>query len=311
MFSRRNIRVKVMQTLYSLEAGEYGKIPGDAAAKVLDKNIEQSRQLFTYLVYCITEIARYAEVDAQQRSSKHLPTRSDLEVNTKIANNGIVLSILQDASFRNAVKNYNLASITDGELIKKSYHSLVSSAEYGSYISAPEGVKSAEKKILQFIFSDIILLSSDFISHLEENFIHWEDDGDMMILLMNAFFQKPGAFNFDEILSDEKRVFGRELLESVNDKKDYCLELIRPKLKNWDMERVAALDMILMQMGVCEFLYFDTIPPKVTINEYIDLAKEYSTPQSGHFINGILDNIHKELLAANRIHKKNYKNSTF
>jgi N utilization substance protein B len=94
------------------------------------------------------------------------------------------------------------------------------------------------------------------------------------------------------------------------DKNEYCLEIIKPKLKNWDSERIAALDMILIKMGVCELLYFETIPPKVTINEYIDLAKEYSTEQSGHFINGILDNIHKELLAQNKIHKKNFKNST-
>ncbi len=85
--------------------------------------------------------------------------------------------------------------------------------------------------------------------------------------------------------------------------------LIRPKLKNWDAERIATLDMILMQMGVCEFLYFETIPPKVTINEYIDLAKEYSTPQSGQFVNGILDNIHKELVQENKMHKVNFKAS--
>ena len=88
------------------------------------------------------------------------------------------------------------------------------------------------------------------------------------------------------------------------------MELIKPKLMNWDAERIASLDMILMQMGVCEFLYFETIPTKVTINEYIDLAKEYSTPQSGHFVNGILDNIHKELTTENKIHKKNFRNST-
>ena len=112
------------------------------------------------------------------------------------------------------------------------------------------------------------------------------------------------------MLTIEKSDFANSLLETVIQKKDHCLELIKPKLKNWDAERIAALDMILMQMGVCEFLYFETIPPKVTINEYIDLAKDYSTPQSGHFVNGILDNIHKELLAENKIHKKNFKNST-
>jgi len=96
----------------------------------------------------------------------------------------------------------------------------------------------------------------------------------------------------------------------VISKKEYCMTLIKPKLNNWDAERIAALDMILMQMGVCEFLFFDTIPPKVTISEYIDLAKEYSTPQSGHFVNGILDNIHKELVSENKIHKKNFRNTT-
>jgi N utilization substance protein B len=93
----------------------------------------------------------------------------------------------------------------------------------------------------------------------------------------------------------------------VLEKKEATMELIRPKLKNWDADRIATLDMILMEMGVCEFLYFETIPPKVTINEYIDLAKEYSTNQSGQFVNGILDNIHKDLLKDERMHKVNFK----
>ena len=122
--------------------------------------------------------------------------------------------------------------------------------------------------------------------------------------------QKPAAFNFEEIVGKEKMDFAIDLLECAIDKRSHMLEMIKPKLKNWDAERIASLDMILMQMGVCEFLYFETIPPRVTINEYIDLAKEYSTEQSGHFVNGILDNIHKELLAQNKIHKTNYKNST-
>ncbi|MBS1660144.1 MAG: transcription antitermination factor NusB, partial [Bacteroidetes bacterium] len=97
------------------------------------------------------------------------------------------------------------------------------------------------------------------------------------------------------------------LLVTVREKKEVLQDLIRPKLKNWDPERIATLDMILMQMGVAEFLYFETIPPKVTINEYIDLAKEYSTPQSGQFVNGILDNIHKDLVRDEKMHKINFK----
>jgi N utilization substance protein B len=95
------------------------------------------------------------------------------------------------------------------------------------------------------------------------------------------------------------------------DKKEYALELIKPKLRNWDSDRIALLDMLLMQMGVCELLYFETIPTKVTINEYIDLAKDYSTPQSGQFVNGILDGLHKELLAEGKIRKVDFKKKTY
>ena len=102
--------------------------------------------------------------------------------------------------------------------------------------------------------------------------------------------------------------FAKILLLTAQEKKELTMEMIRPKLKNWEPERIAAVDMILMRMGVCEFLFFETIPPKVTINEYIDLAKEYSTNQSGQFVNGILDNIHKDLLREDKLHKVSFKN---
>jgi N utilization substance protein B len=121
------------------------------------------------------------------------------------------------------------------------------------------------------------------------------------------YFNKPNDFNFANILSDEKRKFSEDLLETVIDKHEYVMELIKPKLKNWDADRIASLDLIILQMGVCEFLFFETIPTKVTINEYIDIAKAYSTVQSGQFVNGLLDNIHKELTAENKIVKKNHK----
>jgi N utilization substance protein B len=109
------------------------------------------------------------------------------------------------------------------------------------------------------------------------------------------------------MINGEKKDFAINLLKAVHEKSEHLQTLIIPKLKNWDPERIALLDMILMKMGVAEFLYFETIPPKVTINEYIDLAKEYSTPQSGQFVNGILDNIHKELVADGKMQKVDYK----
>jgi N utilization substance protein B len=129
----------------------------------------------------------------------------------------------------------------------------------------------------------------------------------MLVQILVNFLQKSSNTNFNEIVSPDKKEFAFLLLESVESKNDHLQSLIVPKLKNWDPERIALVDMILMKMGVSEFLYFETIPPKVTINEYIDLAKDYSTQQSGQFVNGILDNIHKELVQQGLMQKVVYK----
>lgn len=309
MLSRRNIRVKVMQALYSIETMNNETRPGEPL-QILKKNIEHSQHLFTYLVYFIIEVARFAEKDAAQKAQKHLPSVNDLNINTKISGNEVVWAIIENTSFQKSVEQFKIKYSIDDELVRKAYLALVSSPEYNEYTSLKLREKRSERKILEYIFASLMLEEDNFISDIEEKFIHWDDDAEMMITLMNGFLQKPALFNFGEMVSREKMDFAIDLMECVIDKKGFCLELIKPKLKNWDAERIASLDMILMQMGVCEFMYFETIPPKVTINEYIDLAKEYSTEQSGHFVNGILDNIHKELLSQNKINKKNFKNST-
>lgn len=309
MLSRRNIRVKVMQALYSIESMNNETRPGEAL-QILKRNIEHSQHLFTYLVCFITEVARFAEKDAAQKAQKHLPSANDLNINTKISGNEVIWAIIENVSFQKSLEQFKIKNAIDEELVRKAYLALVVSTEYKEYIEFKSRDKRSEKKILEYIFANLMLPDENFISDIEEKFIHWDDDAEMMITLMNGFLQKPASFNFGEMVSREKMDFAIDLMECVIDKKEYCLELIKPKLKNWDAERIASLDMILMQMGVCEFMYFETIPPKVTINECIDLAKEYSTEQSGHFVNGILDNIHKELLAQDKIHKKNFKNST-
>ena len=309
MLSRRNIRVKVMQALYSIESMNNETRPGEAL-QILKQNIEQSRYLFAYLISFIIEVARFAERDAVKRAQKHLPSVDDLNTNTKISGNEIVWLIIDNVYFKKTVEHFKVKHLMDDELIKKTYLQLTTSPEYKEYIQIKARDKRSEKKILEYIFDNLMLPEEFFLSDVEEKFIHWDDDVDMMITLMASLLQKPASFNFEEIIGKEKIDFAIELMECVIDKKNFTLDLIKPKLKNWDAERIASLDMILMQMGACEFLYFETIPPRVTINEYIDLAKEYSTEQSGHFVNGILDNIHKELLSQNKIHKKNFKNST-
>lgn len=309
MISRRNIRVKVMQTLYSMDRVSGEMKPGEPQ-NILRKKIDQSSQLFTYLIYFITEVARYAEKDALKKASKHLPTADDLTINTKISGNELLWKILEEPSFKASVANAKLNSMLDTELVRKIYQSLVETPEYKEYIEEQARDKKTEKKMLDFIFCNLMLPNENFIAHIEELFINWDDDGEMMQTLVLNYLNRPGQQSFHDILSKEKWEFARNLLATVQEKSEYTLELIKPKLNNWDADRIAALDLIILRMGVCEFLYFETIPTKVTINEYIDLAKDYSTVQSGQFVNGLLDNIHKELMAENKIDKKSFKNST-
>jgi len=306
MISRRNIRVKVMQTLYSIEAREHSQKPGEET-RILQKHFDSTRQLFVYLIHFITEVARYAETDSRVRSSKHLPTDQDMNVNIRLAGNEVLWKILEDASFQKALAIDKPHLMINNELVKKIYQELVTTEEYKKYIIDQAREKKSEKDILEFIFTDLMLPNDLFVSYAEEHFTNWDDDIEMLNQFMMAYLSKPQSVNFQDMLGKEKWDFAKGLLQTVIEKKETTMELIKPKLNNWDAERIATLDMILMEMGVCEFLYFETIPPKVTINEYIDLAKEYSTEQSGHFVNGILDNIHKELVKDNKMHKVNFK----
>ncbi len=306
MISRRNIRVKVMQTLYTCSTRD-GDMTKEEAIRTLDKHVDQSRQLFVFLIYIITEVARYAEADSRLRASKHLPTAEDLKVNTKLAGNQLLWQILENASYKEVLKELKTELLTHDEWVKKLYQELTETDVYKQYIAKPGREKKEEKEILEFIFTDLMLPNEDFISFIEEHFLHWEDDCEMINILMLSFLQKPHNSDFQHFVSAEKMKFARDLLISVIEKEEITTTYVSAKLQNWDPERTAALDMILMRMGICEFLFFETIPPKVTINEYIDLAKDYSTPQSGHFVNGILDSIHKELVTQNKLHKVSFK----
>jgi len=295
-----------MQTIYTLSTLEQEVKPGEPI-KLLQKHFDSSRELFLYLTYFLTEVAGYAETDAYVRSNKHLPSKEDLNVNTKIAGNEVLWKIKENASYQSETAKAKPEHRIDKELVRKIYVQLTETEEYKTYIQSAERVAREEKTILEFILNSLLLENELFISHLEENFINWDDDSEMIVQVARNMLQQPDTINFSEVLSAEKWTFAKSLLQTALEKQEHLESYIIPRLKNWDAERIAALDMIIMKMGVSEFLYFETIPPKVTINEYIDIAKEYSTQQSGQFVNGILDNIHKELVQQNKMHKIDFK----
>ncbi|MES2645233.1 MAG: transcription antitermination factor NusB [Bacteroidota bacterium] len=307
MISRRIIRVKVMQSIYAIRSSNHPEFTTGDAEKILKKQFGLTLSLFTYQVWFLTEVARYAEIDARNRGSKHLPTKEDLSVPVKIAGNELLWRILESEVYKDATAIYKPQLLDSEDWVRQVYNKLVASTEYAVYNTTEGREKKNEREILEFIFNDLMLANEDFVSFIEDHFNNWDDDADMLRMLILQYLQKPGILQFKEMISKEKFDFGKELLDVVENRIELLDEWIKPKLRNWDAERLALLDMILLQMGVAEFLYFETIPPKVTINEYIDLAKAYSTPQSGQFINGILDSVRKELENQQRLNKVAFK----
>jgi N utilization substance protein B len=303
MMNRRNIRIKVMQVLYMVEAENQA-----SPSSLLQKEFDKTRNLFVFLVHLIHQVALYAEVEAGQRASKNLPDQADLSVNIKLAGNTIVWQTLENENFKKALDIVKPQQWMQEEMVKGLFRQLSETPEYAVYISEESREKLKEKEILKYIFGTLILNSENALDYIDEHFTNWEDEGDVMIGFILNYIQKPTSIDFLDLVGDEKNKFAKDLLATAMEKKTITEDIIKPTLKNWDPERIAVIDMILLRLGVCELMYFDTIPTKVTINEYIDLGKEYSTEQSGHFVNGILDHIHKDLVNTGKIQKISHKN---
>jgi N utilization substance protein B len=307
MISRRNIRVKVMQTLYSLSTVDpegLKKSVQQTGASILNEKLERSLDLFTTIILYTTQVAQYAEQDAHLRASKYLPTVKDLVVNTKVAGNEAVWQVLSNETFTEKVKAAHIEQEINKDWVRKLYLDLVKTPEYEAYITEESREPKSELAMFRFIWEGVMLKNESFVEQLADDLPGWEDDFPMLGMLMDNFFRGIKKVNFLSLISGEKQQYALELLRTVLDKEEYSMELIRPKLVNWEAERVAVIDLILLRMGLAELLYFPTIPTKVTINEYIDLAKMYSTPQSGQFVNGVLDNLLKELSKEGKIRKQ-------
>lgn len=293
-----------MQTLYSLATFDQPEaINKLAVARMLDDKLDHVLDVFTVCVLYPIKVAEYAELDAIQRSSKYIRTDDDMNVDVRIATNSYITKTKEKASFNEKIKKDKLERFVDEEWVKKLYQQLAKSPEYQQYLSAPQTV-AGDKQIMQFIWEKLILENETLISSFVDDLPGWEDNDELIIMLMQNYFKNSNKVDFLRLLSPDKKEYAHDLLQTVLEKEAYCMELIGPRLNNWDKERVAVIDMLLLRMAVCEFLYFPTIPTKVTINEYIDIAKQYSLPQSGQFVNGVLDNLLKDLEKDNMIRKQ-------
>ena len=295
-----------MQLLYSIDSTNDSNAFKNPTL-TLEKKFSKTRELLAYLLFHIAAVAKYAEISARNRAGKYIPSIEDLNVNTKVSGNQILWEIIESISYKEAIEEYRIDSITEVDIIRKLYTQLVETAEYKNYINQLNRNRKDEIEMLSFIFNNIILQSELFISTAEDHFDNWDDDSEMLQIIINNYLGKVQSIAMDKLLDKDKLNFAKSLLNTCLEKKEYLMELITPKFKNWDADRIASIDLIILQLGLAELLYFETIPTKVTINEYIDIAKEYSTVQSGQFVNGLLDNLHKELLEKGKINKVEFK----
>lgn len=318
MISRRNIRIKVMQTLYALESsrvkaedGIKNEVlePSEMAElaykyrKILDAKIEQSSLLFSLSLLYIAKIMQYAEIDAKLKGAKYIQSEADKNVSTKLVGNEYLWSLISNATFVEASEKFNLESYIQADDIRTLYVQLSKTEEYLAYTQNEERSGTEDKSIFLFIWTNLILNNDQFDTIINESFEDWEDDKDMINILIENWTKKRKNTNFLSFISSDKKEYAHDLLKTTIEKDAILMDYIAPKLKNWDAERVAQIDLIVLKMGVAEFLFFPTIPTKVTINEYIEISKMYSTPQSGQFVNGVLDNILKMLVEQNKIRK--------
>lgn len=306
MISRRNIRTKIFQTIYELERQDI-QLTEELAIKYFAKKLEETSSLLASVYHLAYLISDYVLIYSNQKSSKRLPTHEDLNINTKLAGNTIIQQLKKNDTFSEVLKRNSLGNQFDEELIKRLFLTLIETPEYIKYIGTQERSNADEKNIISFIIKEMIYHNEYSMSFFDENFINWSLDCEMLESWHEKIIASASKFNFSHILSNEKREFANELLATYIQKKSSVFELIEPKLVNWDADRVALIDLILLHLGICEFLYFPTIPVKVTINEYIDLTKTFSTLQSGQFVNGLLDNVRKELTEKNLIIKEDFR----
>jgi len=246
----------------------------------------------------------------ERLETKHIKSNEDINYSLNLANNPIVVALKNDEAFEKKVETEKQQHIVKEADLKTLYNDLVKKEKYEEYINANADSLHFEqhKKILIYVFNKLLLKSGLFKSFLEDNFLNWYDDREYVYKNINDTIRnlKDEVVTFQDIfkpVNKESLFFAESLLIKTLRNDEAYKKIIEPFLKNWDLERVTAIDIMILKLAICEFCEFSEIPLKVTINEYIELSKLYSTPKSKDFVNGILDKLMKTLKAEGKIKK--------
>lgn len=295
MLSRRSVRIKAMQLLFSVNRDE--QLDVVEAKKRYWSSIEDTFRLFVLNLHVILNVTSTASTDLEKRKSKRLPSDFDKAFSDKLYNNSLIKNLEQNKVLKKKVKELGFDKSMNVDYCKKIYDDFAKTEAYINYIQK-ESTKQDHIDILLELFR-FCRQNELFNEIMEDHYGTWQDDKSVVIGSIKKTIKRVPVVEDDFIMefypSDETvNEFGFQLLENTLNGDAELLKHIEPTLKNWDSERLAIIDMILLKMATCEFIFFESIPTKVTINEYIDIAKNYSTAKSKDFINGVLDRIMKD-----------------
>lgn len=308
MVNRRHIRVKVMQSVYAMH--QNGSDDLEKEEKFLFYSIDAIQDLYLIMLSSLIEICKKETIFLHKSSQKHLATPQERKPNEKFIKNSIFQILAENNSLSIALENRKINNWTlNDDYILILLEDVKQSKLYANYMSNAINTFEEDRDFIVDLFMDVIVPNEKLYEYLEDNKLTWVDD----IPLVNTHIIKQlkavkqvdeGNFRVPKLFKDnEDRDFVKDLFrKTVLNEPELAKEYI-DKTPNWDSDRIAEIDTIILKMAICEFLKFPSIPVKVTLNEYLELAKEYSTPKSSIFINGILDNLVKELQASNRIVK--------
>ncbi|MFC4210123.1 transcription antitermination factor NusB [Pedobacter lithocola] len=308
MLNRRHLRIKALQNIFAWHMADKKDIKGDL--KILMQSIDSVYEMYIWMLSLMVEVTEFTANDAAERANKHIKTADDINPNMKLLHNKFSVLMQQNPEYVASVKKYKVDWGFDPEIRKTVYNSLKASKEYAEYLANPDESLESSKDIIKYIFRKIILKNQAIIQVFEEKFINWQVDHEVMKgmvakTLKNFVYDDPFKNKLTEISADwiEDSQFVQDLFVHTLQNDAKYQEMIAERTKNWESERIALMDTILMKMAICELLNFPSIPVKVTINEYLELSKDYSTPKSNSFINGILDKILGDLKKTNTIKK--------
>ena len=307
MINRVLIRLKVVQIAYAYY--QNGGKNLDTAEKELFFSLSKAYDMYNYLLLLMVEITKQAERKQNAAKSKLLPTAEELYPNTKFVENRFIAQLEMNKQLLEFSETQKKTWENDSEFVKSLCEKIMDSDIYKEYMASETSSYEEDRELWRKIYKRIIFNNAELDQVLEDQSLYWNDDKEIVdtfvLKTIKRFEEKNGANQelLPEFKDEEDQDFARRLFRRTILNADYYRHLISENTRNWELDRVAFMDVIIMQIALAEILSFPNIPVSVSLNEYVEIAKLYSTPKSGSFINGTLDGIVNILKKENKLTK--------